>query len=372
VDETKAREFLLTFLDRLGRMTAMATERPPSMPSCLPIPAKVDIYLPADAGRTGTLLVVLAGHRRELEPSRWRVRHLRGELFRAALGLDLPGRWPPRGGAVKNIQLIDMVPVDERLSTSMTLLVDGCRFAERAARPGFRRPREKEIEWAHLWLRVPDRYFTPESAIAQADACFAFYRRLPSIVAADGAGQAASVRAVRADLEDLLIAYRTMLENPSTTEAQLQLFLKQHPEFFGIYPWMREEFVIPDPVSGHKKYVADFLFRRPEGDYEFYEIEKSADTLLRGSGDLTAKANHALEQVENWLELLEGSAETTTRMLPGFASPRGFAVVGLRRSIDPDEVTRLRRRDRHGGRVTLLFFDDLADRMAAFIDSLPG
>jgi hypothetical protein len=163
-----------------------------------------------------------------------------------------------------------------------------------------------------------------------------------------------------------------MLGSPSTTEFQLQSFLKQHPEFFGIFPWMREEFIIRDPSTGRTKYVADFLFRRPEGDYDFYEIEKSGDVLLRQSGDLTAKANHGLEQVESWLEVLEGNAEVTRGLLPGFAAPRGFAVVGLRQSVDSDELTTLRRRDRRGGRIRLLFFDDLADRMAAFIDSLPA
>jgi hypothetical protein len=372
MDEATARAFLVAFFERLGRMASLATNRPASMPSALPVPATMDLFLPADAGRPGTLLVVIAGRRDQLDPSRWRVRRYRGDLFTAALGLNLPGRWPDAGlpRVMKNLQLIDMTPVDERQGSAGVLIVDGCRFAESAPRPGFRRAREKEIQWASFWLRVPERYFTRESAEAQADACFAFYRSLPPAIAADGAGS--TLVGARAWLEDLLFAYRGMLRDPSTTEAQLHSFLKQHPEFFGIFPWMCEEFTIRDPRTAQVKYRADFAFRRAEGDYDFYEIEKSTDLVIRRSGDLAAKVNHALEQVESWFGVLEGDVQATSAALPGFVRPRGFAVVGVREGMGVEEVEKFRRHDRAGGRITLLFFDDLADRMAAFIDSLPG
>jgi hypothetical protein len=136
VDDTIARKFFFSFLTRLRALTALAATRPPAMPSCLPTPAKVDFFLPADAGRPGTLLAVVSGQREDLDPTRWRVRRYRGELFPAALGLIVPGRWPtatlPR--VFKNVQLVDMAPIDERAVKTAVLLADGCRFAEEAPR----------------------------------------------------------------------------------------------------------------------------------------------------------------------------------------------------------------------------------------------
>jgi hypothetical protein len=265
------------------------------------------MFLPADAQRPGTLLVVLAGTREDLDPTRWRIRRYRGDLFPLALGLELPGRWfPPQTVNIvfKNLQLVDMTPIDEGDGTTGVLLVDGCRFGEGAARPGFRGARSRELEWAHYWLRIPERFFTTDSAEAQADSHFHFYSRLPPVVAADGAGDRTTVAGARNNLEELLRAYKRMLAAPDTTEGQLHSFLKQHPECFGVFPWAHEECPIRDPSTSKTKYWADFAFRRPEGDYDFYEIEKSGDRVFRTSGDLTAKTNHALEQVENWLRTL--------------------------------------------------------------------
>ena len=149
------------------------------------------------------------------------------------------------------------------------------------------------------------------------------------------------------------------------SEEQVQVFLKEHrvllsPTCSGFYP-------------KHKlgtEYVTDFVVQDAEEVYTLVELEAPGHALFTGSGDFTREVNHAIRQVENWLQWVGLHVSYAQQSLPGIVDPRGIVIIG--RSKD---LPRARRRDiltknRASSRITLATYDDILERARAHSENL--
>jgi len=91
----------------------------------------------------------------------------------------------------------------------------------------------------------------------------------------------------------------THLLNSNTKEEIIQQFLENNPILLHQFPAVRILFKPPILT----RYVADFAIVGPQGELILIEIELPSMNLLRKNGDHAAPLTHAVNQVQNWIQV---------------------------------------------------------------------
>lgn len=170
-------------------------------------------------------------------------------------------------------------------------------------------------------------------------------------------------------LTQILHEFGSLIDRPGTHEKQdVHPYLKINA--FLLYPG--QDAVISEvPIGLGTEYRIDFLIQRPDGTYVLVEIENPQAAVVTQSGDFSATVNHALCQVEDWQEWIEGNLPTVERYYPGMRAFEAWVVVGRRRGLTEVGLRRIARRNVNmRGRVGIKTYDDLMRDAEAYVRSI--
>ena len=102
------------------------------------------------------------------------------------------------------------------------------------------------------------------------------------------------------------------------------------------------------------------------------EIETPDTRLLKKDGDQAAPLTHAINQVQNWLHIIDEhrvAALTAMRIDPQMVGNiRGVVIAGRDAGYDKDHLRRLK--SVLSGRISFLTFDDLAASLSALVEQM--
>jgi hypothetical protein len=163
----------------------------------------------------------------------------------------------------------------------------------------------------------------------------------------------------------------TLIDNPSTKEAEVQAFLEVPAHQFLVTPHCKE--VIPHKPLGGYRFVPDFVVHRPDGDYHFVEIESPNSTIYKGQGqEPTAGFSHAIQQVEDWLRYIDQNLRTVQHeegMLTIY-KPTGEVVIGREKHMGETAKTRFQFKRAESSRIVLKTYDMMVSEGFAYAASL--
>lgn len=159
---------------------------------------------------------------------------------------------------------------------------------------------------------------------------------------------------------------RMLLAEQSISEERIQLFLESHPHL--LEPFFAE--IWAKPRLG-EFLVADFLVRLMDDSYLVVEIEKPSDMILTRTGNLSAKATHAVRQALEYREWLLSNMLYAKQRFPGIWRPTCLVIVGLESSLDETQIARLRQENEsRQGILKIVGFDWLLRRAETIIDNI--
>ncbi len=115
-------------------------------------------------------------------------------------------------------------------------------------------------------------------------------------------------------------------------------------------------------------FKADFAVLTPQKELILIEIENTKTRLMNKSGDAAQPLSHSIDQVRNWLHVVDEHrvAALIALGIDKVSSIRGVVIAGRDHSYDREHLRRLKGFDR--GRVTFLTFDDMAASLASLAD----
>lgn len=156
-------------------------------------------------------------------------------------------------------------------------------------------------------------------------------------------------------LEDDCRQFKSLLDR-KVAEEELQNFLEAHPIFFARFSASR---LIAKPKI-MIKYVADFAILNRRKELLLIEIEKANMQLLTKGRRITARLQHAVTQVTDWIQEVSDHKTAVLNShgieLKEVAVVRGVVIAG--RSPSDDEEARSLRRA-FSGDVDFYTYDDL-------------
>lgn len=119
-------------------------------------------------------------------------------------------------------------------------------------------------------------------------------------------------------------------------------------------------------------FVTDFVALSTNTDLILVELEGTKHRLLKKDGHPTAQVHHAIEQINEWLDVMRrhwlacldalGIEERAVGQL------RGIVVIGRSANHDPDQLRRMKASNR--GNVTIYTYDDLLEGLSNLIAEL--
>jgi ppGpp synthetase/RelA/SpoT-type nucleotidyltranferase len=169
-------------------------------------------------------------------------------------------------------------------------------------------------------------------------------------------------------LNRALEEFQGLISNPDVHEKRdIHPFIEENP--FLLFPNPDATFS-EVPIGMGTEHRIDFMVRRPDATYLLVELENPRHRITTQARDFSAEVNHALCQVEDWQEWMEGNLPMVQNYYPELTSPEGLVVIG--RDVEDEQQTRrLRRRNVNmRGRIEILTYDDLVRGAESYIRSL--
>jgi ribosomal protein S11 len=155
----------------------------------------------------------------------------------------------------------------------------------------------------------------------------------------------------------VLTDFRELITTSPNDETVFQGFLETNPQL--IDPMAIE--VWPEPnLFGSRK--PDFVVKRSDGSYLVVEIECPAKALITRAGHPSAAVTHAEHQVTDYRNYMLRHIATVKNVFPGFSDPDCLVVVGLEKTLTPDQKEVLASLNGARHRVKVVGFDWLLDR----------
>jgi hypothetical protein len=160
-----------------------------------------------------------------------------------------------------------------------------------------------------------------------------------------------------------------MEANPAHSEEIFHQFMVKYPALIPV--WRPLEGIVYSKFKLGTEHITDFAFVRDDSPglrWNFVEIEKPGDRLLRKDGSPTAALTHALGQLHQWAEWFRNNLDYVKNNWPhgtrarklGMADPHLILVMG-RREVDWWEQRTLLQR--FGGGVEVRSFDGLKSNL---------
>lgn len=180
-----------------------------------------------------------------------------------------------------------------------------------------------------------------------------------------------------ADARTAAAEYRALLENPGSTETDLQRFIEENPWLLGLeYARVRPRRRIP-------RGIVDFLLERFDGFHDLLELKSPQDPIIiaPNAPDLPPPASDyalspvlagALAQVHVYRDVLTSDAASAERLygLPHTRDPRAIIVIGRGEQLPEHRCNVLRELNRSLHRVEIVPYDVLARRAEAVLDNV--
>ncbi len=171
----------------------------------------------------------------------------------------------------------------------------------------------------------------------------------------------------KSTLENLRLEYVHLL-NANQKEDIIQKFIEDNPILLRQFP--AEQILFKPPIL--TRYVADFAILTPQKELIVIEIEQTNTNLLRRNGDHAAPLTHAINQVQNWLQVIDDHriACLTEMRLDAMSvgNVRGVVIAGRDLGYDPAHLRQLKAVI--SGRISLFTYDDLLGSLVALIGQI--
>lgn len=166
-------------------------------------------------------------------------------------------------------------------------------------------------------------------------------------------------------LQEVRLKFNRLLDR-SPSEETLQQFIQDNPILLHQFP-AEKLFFKPAILNLFK---ADFAILTSQKELILIEIENTKTRLMKKNGDAAAPLGHSMDQVRNWLHVVD---EHRLAVLQGLgidrvSSVRGVVIAGRDALYNREHLRRLKGVD--WGRIGFLTFDDLAFSLAALADRM--
>lgn len=165
--------------------------------------------------------------------------------------------------------------------------------------------------------------------------------------------------------ERILREFESLI-NAHRNEETYQEFLKNNPSL--IDPLAFDVF---NKVRLGIEHTTDFVIRRLDDEYILVEIEKPSSKIFTQQNDFTAVFTHAMGQVLDFQEWVEGNIAYAEKLLPHISSPQGLLIIGMKRDLSPEQVKKLKRFNINTrGRLSVITFDELLEQGRKYLENL--
>lgn len=180
-----------------------------------------------------------------------------------------------------------------------------------------------------------------------------------------------------ADARSAIAEYQKLLDDPKSSETELQTFIESHAWLLGLeYVRVRPRTPIPRGTA------ADFILERYDGFHDLLELKSPQDDIIRAPDPvdgvspsasnykLSSALAQALAQVHVYRDVLTRGADSVLRLygLERTRDPRVIIVVG--KAPPPHRAEVLRELNKSLHRVEIVPYDALAERGEAMIDNV--
>lgn len=148
-----------------------------------------------------------------------------------------------------------------------------------------------------------------------------------------------------------------LIRSKPSDEPAFQQFLSDHPQLLdplAIRVWPQ-----PD-LFGFKE--PDFVVQRADGTYLVIEIECPNKPLVTEGGHLSAHVTHAEQQATDYRRNMMRKYADIRMHMPDFQEPDCLVIVGIERSLTPEQKQVLHDANRNRTHLRLAGFDWLLDR----------
>ncbi|WP_354353664.1 Shedu anti-phage system protein SduA domain-containing protein [Variovorax boronicumulans] len=166
-------------------------------------------------------------------------------------------------------------------------------------------------------------------------------------------------------LEALYIAFTRLLADSQTAEKDLHNFIAKNPAIVDSYLAS----IYSEVQIG--SYRADLVVRYEQLDKRVWlvELERHDEKIFKKSNRLRHKINHAVQQVEDWIQAIRKGAKPMPGWLDGSFVPEGAVVVGRRKDLTSEQVDTLFNINLNRA-VKIITYDDLLERLKRLIEML--
>ncbi len=158
------------------------------------------------------------------------------------------------------------------------------------------------------------------------------------------------------------------LLNINPKEEVMQKFLENNPILFRQFP--AERILFKPPIL--TRYIADFAILSPQRELILIEIEPANTNLLRKNGDHAAPLTHAVNQVQNWLQVAADHRNAFLSELKidiGLVGTiRGVVIAGRDKGYDIAHLRQLK--SVFSGNILVLTYDDLLGSVGSLIEQI--
>lgn len=157
--------------------------------------------------------------------------------------------------------------------------------------------------------------------------------------------------------EAVTMGFQELIES-SDREAPLQEYLTEHPALLTL-----EAARVHPKLKLGDDYITDFVLELGDQHYVLVEIEAATRPLYTKAGNPASELNHAIQQVEDWLQWVEDAAQYIQTKLPGIADPPCWVIIG-RQLKDKKLDLKWKRKQRTHAKsgIVLMTYDDVLDK----------
>lgn len=160
-------------------------------------------------------------------------------------------------------------------------------------------------------------------------------------------------------IQSLRLQYLSLLSRENVIEEDMQKFIQMNPLILHQFPATR---ILWKPPFLNA-YNADIAIVSPSKELLLIELESPKLRLLNKDGGVSAKLQHAVDQVNSWFDLMQDHRLAILddfKLLPEEVSfVRGLVIAGRDHPWNPKHLRRLKGQYSRSG-PSLLTFDDLA------------
>ena len=119
------------------------------------------------------------------------------------------------------------------------------------------------------------------------------------------------------------------------------------------------------------EHTTDFVLRRLDNEYILVEIEKPSSSIFTKKNDFSAIFTHAMGQVLDFQEWIEGNIAYAEKLFPHITSPQGLLIIGMKKNLSPKQVSKLSRFNINTrGRLKVITFDELLEQGKQYLENL--